>query len=87
MQKWIKWLLFYCLLSEGPFCVINLDPMHEKELKKENKAWPKCTVLLISLFSQMTLYQLNFALGKLPLNKVHRNNFPVLKPIFMLKLH
>ena len=28
-----------------------------------------------------TLYELNFALGKLPLNGVHRDDFPDLKPI------
>ena len=43
-------LLFYCL--KGPFYIINLDPMYGKA-EKENKAWPKCTILLISPVSQV----------------------------------
>ena len=33
------------------------------------------------------LYKPNFAPGKLPLNKVHKGDFPSLKPNFIPKLH
>ena len=34
-----------------------------------------------------TLFELHFAPGKLPLNRLHRDDFPDLKPIFVPKLH
>ena len=62
--------------------------MYEKAENRKNKAWPKCTVLLISFVSRVRddlniLFELNFAPGKLPLNRVHKDDFLDLKPIFI----
>ena len=37
----------------GPFPIVNLDPMHGAKSKKENNAWPKCTVIFISPVKQV----------------------------------
>ena len=39
------------------------------------------SIVFITPIDLITLCELNFAPGKLPLNKVHRDNFPDLKPI------
>ena len=60
--------------------------MYEKA-EKENKAWPNAQYCWSRLFHRWddlsTLYGFNFAPGKLPLNRVHKDDFPDLKPIFI----
>ena len=41
----------------------------------------------LHLLTEFKICELNFALGKLPLNKVHKDDFPGLKPIFIPKLY
>ena len=71
-------LLFYCINNNRPILITNLDLMYDKKLKKETKHGLNAEYCLSHI---NTLYELNFVPGKLPLNKVHRDDFPDLKPI------
>ena len=65
-----------------------------KKLKKKRVHGLNAQYIFISPVSQVSGFEypsyyiiapikLNFAFGKLPLKKVHRDDFPVLKPILM----
>ena len=57
--------------------------MHSKYLSHLFHRWADSNTLVIELLPLIPLVNLIFALGKLPLNKKCRDNFPVLKPLLL----
>ena len=57
-----------------------------KKLKKKQSMAYMHSIVLITPIDLITLCELNFAHGKLPLHKVHWDDFSGLKPIYLPKL-